>query len=165
MSGVETIKVGNPNAKAREKDTRNEYIQYKLFEDGLPPKRAHFDDAGIDLVSCKDFTLAAHSDIKLDLNIAFAIPTGWCGVLCNKSGLNMKHNIQTKLGVLDASYRNHVIVHLHNDSDKDYKFERGDKVTQMVLLPVGLFKLQEVNELPDGESDRGLGGFGSSGRK
>ena len=83
------------------------------------------------------------------------------GFLKSKSGLNVKHSIQSE-GVIDCGYTGSIVVKLYNNSDNDYTVNAGDKITQLVLLPIPTIKLTTVHTLD--ESERGTEGFGSSGR-
>ena len=90
-----------------------------------------------------------------------AIPRGYVGFLKSKSGLNVKHDL-TGEGVIDAGYMGSICVKLYNNGDKDYEFKRGDKIIQIVLLPIITPKLRQTDTLE--ETERGANGFGSTGR-
>ena len=83
------------------------------------------------------------------------------GFLKSKSGLNVKHGI-TSEGVIDESYRGSIVVKLYNHGKEDYQVKKGDKISQLVILPVLTPKLEAVDKLED--TERGDNGFGSSGR-
>jgi dUTP pyrophosphatase len=89
------------------------------------------------------------------------IPEGYVGFLKSKSGLNVKHGI-TSTGVVDAKYTGSIVVKLYNHSDEDYWIDRGDKITQIVFLPILTPEIEVVDHLED--TERGSGGFGSTGR-
>jgi dUTP pyrophosphatase len=90
-----------------------------------------------------------------------AIPEGYCGLLVSKSGLNVKNGI-TGTGLIDAGYTGSIIVKLYNDSYDDKVFDSGDKIIQIIILPVPDVKLVMVDSLED--TERGDNGFGSTGR-
>jgi dUTP pyrophosphatase len=92
------------------------------------------------------------------------IPEGYVGMLKSKSGLNVKSGILSE-GVVDALYSGSIVVKLYNHSDKPKHFEKGDKITQIVIMPIPFIKLEEVDNLGEFEaSERGADGFGSTGR-
>lgn len=141
-------------------------MKVKVYEGGYLPERAHFDDAGIDLFTPEGFTLAPHGGSKvIDLLVSVQIPIGYFGKLESKSGLNVKKNIQTEGGVIDSGFRGTIKVRVTNNGDKPYTFEAGDKITQMVLIPVGLDDIVEVDELDPSESGRDASGWGSTGKR
>lgn len=139
-------------------------MKYKIYHGGFKPERAHFDDAGIDLRTPVDVTVLPHDSKVVDLAVAFQIPIGYFGKLESKSGLNIKHCVVTTGGVIDSGFRGTVKVRVYNEGDMPYTFNRGDKITQMVLIPCGLFDLEPVAELDQSESGREKNGWGSTGR-
>ena len=128
------------------------------------PRRAHFDDAGIDLLTPEGFTLRPGESRVVDLKVGFEIQSGISGKLESKSGLNVNHGIVCPGGVVDSGFRGSVKVRVLNTGYTDYRFMRGDKVVQMVLIPVLLADLNEVDELTPSESGRDNSGYGSTGR-
>lgn len=128
---------------------------------GIMPTKAHSLDAGFDIYTPHSFTVYAHDNAVIDTGVHFAIPAGHVGFLKSKSGLNMNHDL-TAEGVVDAGYTGTVRVKLYNNGNKDYEFRAGDKVTQMVILPIPEVELVEVDTLE--ETERGTAGFGSTGR-
>jgi dUTP pyrophosphatase len=130
------------------------------------PSYAHAGDGGCDLVAREPATLAPGGGrAVIPTGIAVAIPDGYAGFVLPRSGLAARHGITcvNAPGLVDAGYRDEVRVVLANtDPDTPYKIERGDRIAQLVIQRVERVAFTEVAELPD--SDRGLGGFGSSGR-
>ena len=91
-----------------------------------------------------------------------AVPEGFCGLLVSKSGLNVKHSL-TSTGLLDAGYTGSIIVKIYSeDTGRDYMFKAGDKISQIVILPIPKVELEVVAELDD--TERGEGRMGSTGR-
>jgi dUTP pyrophosphatase len=133
----------------------------KLHTDAVLPTRAHHDDAGIDLYTYKEVILPPHATMKIHTGISLAIPTGFVGLIWDKSSVSSK-GIKTVGGVIDAQYRGELIVALHNLNDETYVCNKGDKVAQMLIQKVEFFPIEEVQELD--ETDRGVGGFGSTGK-
>jgi dUTP pyrophosphatase len=134
-----------------------------VVDDGaFVPVRAHETDAGLDLRTPCEVTVPARGSADIDTGIHMAIPKGYVGFLKSKSGLNVKHGIVSE-GVIDSGYTGSIRVKLYNHSDTDYTFKAGDKITQLVVLPFFTdFELVLVSGLDD--TERGDGGFGSSGR-
>lgn len=141
-------------------------ILVQRLDDGLPlPERAHPGDAGFDLRSTVDLVLAPGERALVPTGIAVAIPPGYAGLVQPRSGLAARHGIGivNGPGLIDAGYRGEIKVILINLDPKElFEIHRGDKIAQIAFYPVPESTLREVGELPP--SDRGAGGFGSSGR-
>ena len=136
-------------------------MKVQLDPGAFEPVRAHRQDAGLDLKSPICMVVAAHSSAVIDTGVHVEIPFGQTGFLKSKSGLNVKHGI-TSEGVIDAGYTNSIVCKLYNNSDKDYRIFRGDKITQLVILPVVLDNIEIVEQINGYE--RGDNGIGSTGR-
>lgn len=138
-------------------------IEIKVMLEGgaVMPRKAHTTDAGYDLFTPRDIYLRPGSNTTIETGVHMQIPTGYVGMLKSKSGLNVNHNI-TNEGVIDADYTGSIVVKLYNHSAEPYHFYKGDKISQIVILPIPDTKLIEVTELE--ETERGENGFGSSGR-
>lgn len=132
-----------------------------LDEGAFIPEFAHKTDAGADLRSPVDVVIPARGSAVIDTGIHVEIPEGYTGFLKSKSGLNVKHNLIGE-GVLDALYTGSVRVKLYNLGDTDYQILRGDKIIQMVILPCAYCEFTRVDKFA--ETERGDGGFGSTGR-
>ena len=140
------------------------YIKVMLDEDAKMPTRAHEDDAGYDLYSPQDYILMAGHNAVIDTGVHIQIPKGYVGFLKSKSGLNVHHHI-TGEGVIDSGYTGSIKVKLYNNStdmNDTYEINKGDKIIQLVILPILTPKLELVNMFE--ETDRGTGGFGSTGK-
>ena len=138
----------------------------KLKENAVIPKKAFPYDAGFDLSACLDcdsVSIPVGKTIKIGTGLAIAVPNGYFGGIFARSGLSTKQGLRPAncVGVLDSSYRNEVIVPLYNDSDKVRIVKNGDRIAQLIILPVYDTNMEVVDEL--NETDRGLGGFGSTG--
>lgn len=125
------------------------------------PTRAHASDAGVDLYAKDGAIVEAKDSCIFDTGVHLEIPEGYVGFLKSKSGLNVKHGI-TSEGVIDAGYTGSIVVKLYNNSGYDYRVNAGDKISQLVLLPIITPELELADTLE--ASDRGTNGFGSSGR-
>ena len=136
-------------------------IRTMIDEGAFMPTKAHEWDAGFDLKTPKDVYLMNGSSVTIDTGVHMAIPEGYVGMLKSKSGLNVKHGI-TCDGTIDAGYTGSIRAKLYNDSREPYQFQRGDKITQIVIIPIPKVELIRVDSLE--ETERGDNGFGSSGR-
>ncbi|MGN0448743.1 MAG: dUTP diphosphatase [Ruminococcus sp.] len=139
----------------------------KLKENAKIPKRATGGSAGMDLYACIDepITLAPGQLAIVPTGIAIALPDNSCAAfLYARSGLGVKHGIclSNGVGVIDSDYRGEICAALCNVSDKPYTIEPDERVCQMVIAPVLTPDVVEVSELDD--TDRGEGGFGSTGK-
>jgi dUTP pyrophosphatase len=137
----------------------------RLHEDAVLPAYAHPGDAGADLVSREEVTIApAGGRAVVGTGIAMAIPDGYAGFVLPRSGLALRHGITclNTPGLIDAGYRDEVRVILVNtDPTEPYTVHRGDRIAQLVVQPVERSVFTAVDDLS--ESARGLGGFGSTG--
>ena len=136
-------------------------MRVMLDPGALMPTRGHRTDAGLDLKTPVTRVVYPHSSININTGVHLEIPEGYCGLLKSKSGLNTKHMIQTE-GVIDAGYTGSIVVPVYNHSDEAYIFNAGDKITQLVIVPIALPELELVQSLD--ETERGDNGFGSTGR-
>ena len=139
----------------------------KFRDDLIKPTRAHYNDAGIDCYAQEDFCLEhpdydyiPHTDGKLLVNLGFGleIPDGYMATIRPRSSMNAK-GIITQIGTIDSGYRGEIKAIFLNYTNETFKFERGDKICQIVIEPVVLADF--VEELTN---DRGEGGFGSTGK-
>ena len=136
-------------------------MDYYLDEGAFAPEYAHSTDAGMDLRTPKTVRVPAHSSAIIDTGVHLQIPNNFVGFLKSKSGLNVKHDIVGE-GVIDSEYTGSIHVKLYNHGDESYVIEVGDKISQLVILPIHTPDLVLVEELE--ETDRGNNGFGSAGR-
>lgn len=134
------------------------------------PTKAHNTDACFDLYAPTGvrkgdfFWVPAHSSVMVDLGFATEIPEGYFAAVFPRSGTASKKHLRNSncVGVIDAGYRGTWKVSLHNDSDQDQMVTYGDRIAQFCILPVLETNLSLVDSLED--TDRGEGGFGSSGQ-
>ena len=143
-------------------------IKVKKLRDGAKlPVLGSRTAAGADLHACLDYDLvsiACHQTVKIPTGLAVEIPDGYFGAIFARSGLATKEGLRPAncVGVIDSDYRGEVIVALHNDLDTNRMIENGERIAQLVILPYQPAVYTEVEELSD--TERGEGGFGSSGR-
>jgi dUTP pyrophosphatase len=135
-------------------------IKIVLDPGAIIPTRAHKDDAGLDLYSTKDAVIFRDGSEIFDTGVHVAIPQGYVGFLKSKSGLNINNGLQSA-GVIDSGYTGSIRVKLYNHSHEMVRIKRGQKISQLVILPIITPELELVDDLED--TERGDGGFGSSG--
>ena len=140
-------------------------VKIKRLDKGLPmPFRAHRGDAGADLYAAEALTLQPGERALVGTGIAIALPLGTVGLIHPRSGLAAKHglSIVNTPGTVDADYRGEIKVCLINhDSHTPIEIERGMRIAQLVVQRVELMDFSEVEDLD--ETDRGTGGYGSTG--
>lgn len=135
-------------------------LKIKLDDGGLEPVRAHATDAGLDLRSPVDVWIHPGEHVKIDTKVRMAIPDGYVGLITSKSGLMLKGI--TSRGTLDSGYRGTIGAVLYNHSADGYAVRKGDKVCQVVIVPIEIPDIEYVDELD--VTDRNDCGFGSTGR-
>ena len=137
----------------------------KLKDEAVAPSRAHPGDAGLDLYACEAAHLGPGERWSVGTGVAVEIPEGCAGMVLPRSGIARDHGIAlvNSPGLIDAGYRGEVrVLLLNTDPAETFRVEPGERIAQLVVVPVGLPEPVEVEALS--ESSRGDGGFGSSGR-
>lgn len=127
----------------------------------LLPVRAHSTDAGIDILAPTGFLLAARSKALIHTGVHVELPAHHVGMLKSRSSLNLFHDIVGE-GVIDEGFTNEILVKLYNLGDAPYQFCRGDRIIQLVVMPVMYPAIEQVEQIEGGE--RGDAGYGSTGR-
>ncbi len=153
----------------------------KLYEDAKLPSRGSEKAAGYDLranlagtmklngdcnyIVDDNIRIAPHKTVKVGTGIAAEIPEGYFGAIFARSGLATKQGLRpaNAVGVVDSDYRGELIVALHNDTDDEQIIHGGDRIAQLVIMPFLSAEFMEVEELD--KTERGSGGFGSTGGK
>ena len=139
----------------------------KLKENATIPTYGSEYAAGADLYACVDenVTIKPHETKMIPTGLAMEIPVGYAGLIYARSGLASKKGLApaNKVGVVDSDYRGEVMVALHNHSNEEKTIEPNERVAQLVVAPFLKVDFNEVDEL--NETDRGEGGFGSTGTK
>lgn len=135
----------------------------KLNLEAKLPKYAHPGDVGLDLYSLEDYELKPSERRIFLVGFALEFPTGYAAIVKDKSSLPKNGGVHTMGGVFDAGYRGEYNVNLINLGQESYQIKRGDKIAQLVIFPVAIAELQEVETLSD--SSRGTGRFGSTGKQ
>lgn len=136
-------------------------MKVKLDAGAYMPESAHGADAGYDLRTPTAFTLWPFESKVIDTGVHILIPEGYAGVLKSKSGLNVNHSIWGT-GLIDANYTGSIKVKLTMEDGEPKEFKAGDKIIQIVIIPVAKPELELVDVLP--QTERGSNGFGSTGR-
>lgn len=133
----------------------------------IAPQRGTPYSAGLDLCACLEepHTLASGEIALIPTGIAMEIPHGQAGLVFARSGLGIKHGVALAngVGVIDSDYRGEVKVGLINQGAHSYTISHGDRIAQLVVMPVSFPELMLTEEL--GATQRGEGGFGSTGKK
>lgn len=141
-------------------------IRFRKLDDAATlPVRAHEGDAGLDLHAAESAHIGPGERWQVRTGLAVEIPAGHAGLVLPRSGLALKHGISlvNAPGLIDAGYRGEVgVLLLNNDPADIFRIEPGDRIAQLLVVPFAELIPVEVDQLPD--SDRGVGGFGSSGR-
>lgn len=138
-------------------------IKFKrLHPDAVVPRYAHPGDVGLDLYSLETYTIKPGERKIFNLGFALEFPEGYVAIVKDKSGLSSKAGLHTFGGVYDAGYRGEYNVGLINLSNEPYTVGKGNKIAQLVIMPVARAELEEVDALSD--SARGTGNFGSTGK-
>ena len=137
-------------------------IKVKLDDGAFAPVRAHKTDAGLDIRAKDAQVVFAKSSAVFHTGVHIELPIGHCGILVSKSGLDTNYGI-TSTGLIDEGYTGEIIVKLYNNGLSDYMIEKGDKITQLVIVPCLYVDINLVNSLAE-TTDRGANGFGSTGR-
>ena len=135
----------------------------RLCDNAKLPTRAHNGDAGMDVYAVDNFTIPARGAYCHDVFLSTKFDNDHVLLVYNKSGRAVKNALSKGAEVIDSSYRGSIHVHLFNHSDEDVHITVGEKIAQVLLLPVWNGEPEEVDTLD--ETDRGTGGFGSSGLK
>lgn len=143
-------------------------MKYKKLNDlAKEPTKGSAAAAGYDLYAATsyDIELPPHETVKIGTGIAIEIPDGYFGGIFARSGLATKKGLRPAncVGVIDSDYRGEVIVALHNDSNLTQYIDAGERIAQLIIIPYENVIFEEVNDLSD--TERGDGGFGSTGTK
>ena len=136
----------------------------KLHNEAIIPKKTRIGDAAFDISSIEDVVIKPNSKHLTKTGIAIEIEDGYCGLVLPRSGNAVNHGITiiNTPGLIDSNYRGEIKVGLLNTSDKEFSVLKGDRIAQLLIVPVVDVEVDVVEALS--ESNRGSKGFGSSGR-
>ncbi|PHJ38774.1 deoxyuridine 5'-triphosphate nucleotidohydrolase [Desulforamulus profundi] len=143
---------------------KNSLIKIKRLQQNAElPRRATPESAGFDLHTLEDFSLNPGEHKAVRTGLAFEIPPGYAMLIYPRSGMAKNHGItlSNAVGVVDSDYRGEVMVLLHNAGEHKVSFEAGDRIAQAIIHTLPDIELVECEEL--NETERGKGGFGSTG--
>ena len=135
-------------------------LKIMLDPGAFMPTRAHEADGGLDLYAMESTHIFPHGYSMVDTGVHVDIPAGYVGLLTSKSGLMLKHGLTTR-GTIDSGYTGSIKAIIFNQSYEPICVEKGDKVTQLLLVPCLTPELQVVDHMDD--TERGADGFGSTG--
>lgn len=139
----------------------------KLHPAAKLPTYGSAEAAGADLYACLDKTVTVlpGESVFVPTGIAMEVPVGFAGLIYARSGLACKRGLApaNKVGVVDSDYRGQIVVVLHNHGSQPQTIENGERIAQMIITPVWTPPYEEAEELSG--SERGAGGFGSTGTK
>lgn len=125
--------------------------------------KAHADDAGFDICAAEDWELATTEWVPIKTALHVAIPRGYCGILKPRSGLSLRFNTDVHAGVIDSSFRGEIVV-LISSNRPPFTIHKGDRIAQLCCLKLYDGPAERAASLEElGETDRGAGGFGSTG--
>jgi len=133
----------------------------KIDPEAKVPVSPYKGDAGMDIFSIEEVSIAPGEKAAIKTGLKLAIPEGYAGFVWDKSGLAVKSHLKTMAGVIDSNYRGELIIVLTNLGKEIYHVEKGSKVAQLIITPIATPEIIE-GEVAD-ETERGEGGFGSSG--
>ncbi|XP_067829447.1 deoxyuridine 5'-triphosphate nucleotidohydrolase-like [Heptranchias perlo] len=149
----------SPVKRAREEKAVLKFA--KLSENAQPPTRGSERAAGYDLYSAYDYVILTQDKVVVKTDIQIAVPSGFYGRVAPRSGLAAKHFIDVGAGVIDEDYRGNVGVVLFNFGKENFKVKKGDRIAQLICERICYPELEELKTLD--ETERGAGGFGSTG--
>lgn len=135
----------------------------KQTDKALSPVKGSAKAAGFDLRSAYDATVPARGNALIKTDLQIELPPGCYGRIAPRSGLALKHQIDVGAGIVDEDYRGNVGVVLFNHSDQPFNISHGDRIAQLICQRIYYPELQKVKELD--KTERGTGGFGSTGSK
>ena len=136
----------------------------RMYGEGEIPVYKTAGAAGADLYSPVDCEIPARSRVEIKLQIAVEIPRYHVGFIVPRSSMSMRHRqmLTNTPGTIDSDYRGELSIELYNDTDKQHYVSKGERVAQLVIVPYLHAEFVEVDRLDD--TERGVGGFGSTGR-
>ena len=159
VTATEMFNINRAYDPSRDRQVR-QVVQCLAEDKAFLPKRANLTDAGADLMSTETLEIYPGEQKLVDTGVAVKIPQGYAGFVFNRSsqgkrGITIPHSV----GVIDTDYRGNIKVILKNISEDLYKIERGDRIAQLVIMPILLVDFEDIWN----DTQRGTGGFGSTG--
>ena len=133
----------------------------RLTKTAVIPTRGSEQAAGLDLYADGNFVVKAGTHAIIPTGVAVAIPDGYCGQVWPRSGVSVRYGVDVLAGVIDSDYTGEIKVVLQAGAN-DFEIGQGDRIAQLLIVPVSMLQCVEVNSLDD--TERGACGFGSTGR-
>ena len=155
--------IEEPSSKKMKADLKCVMRWAKLTEKAFEPVRGSERAAGLDLRSAYDLIVPSRGKALVKTDLQIQVPSGSYGRVAPRSGLALKNFIDVGAGVIDEDYRGNLGVVLFNHSDEEFQVKRGDRIAQLICERIFYPELEEVDKLD--ETQRGEGGFGSTGVK
>lgn len=125
--------------------------------------KKHALDAGLDIAANKTGVIKARNSKLVSTGLHIEVPFGHVGLIWSRSGLAVKHGVEVGAGCIDSGFTGEIIVLLYNHSEQEFKYNKGDRIAQLLTIPINLNYYEEVDKL--NKTDRGFKGFGSTGVK
>jgi dUTP pyrophosphatase len=133
----------------------------KLHAHARLPEKAHAGDLGYDLFAAEEMTIFSDETMVISTGVAIQFPEGYGGFIKDRSSVSTKYSVFTVAGVIDNGYIGEIKVAMHNAGEDPWYCNPGDKIAQLVLIPIVNFGVEEADELI-AQDQRGVGGFGST---
>ncbi len=133
----------------------------KLHPDAIIPHYAHSGDAGLDIYSNENAIIPPKERMLISTGLAIELPEGYVSLIKDKSGIAYKRGLTHMAGVIEYTYTGEYKILLYNTTEQPYEIKKGEKIAQLVIVPVATADIEEVQELS--ETQRGDGAFGSTG--
>ncbi len=134
----------------------------KLSENAVVPNKAHPTDAGFDLTATRNYVIPANGRCLIDTGVAVDIPHGHYGMVVGRSGNTIKRGLVGQTGIIDCGYHGAIGIMAFNLSRGDLAIKVGERIGQLIIIPIPEIEFIETTELSD--TDRGTGGYGSTGK-
>jgi len=135
----------------------------RVDERAVLPKRAHPDDAGLDLHLLETIEIPVGGGAKLRTGIALALPPGYVGMVADRSSLAAR-GLKTAGGIIDAGYRGEIHIVIRNLTSETISLQAGERIAQLLVIPIATPAITEVSDFSGAQTTRGSGGFGSTGK-
>lgn len=124
--------------------------------------RTYVDDAGLDIISNETVIIKAKSSVAISTGLKIKVPDNHVGLIKSRSGNSFKFDLEVGAGVIDSNYLGEIKIKLYNHGSEKYKVAKGDKIAQLLTIPISLCKYKKVKDILN--TNRGEAGFGSTGK-
>ena len=137
-------------------------MRVMLDHNATMPTKAHETDAGYDLYAAHSKFIMQRSSAVIDTGVHIEIPAGYYGLVAGRSGLNFNESVICPQGTIDSGYTGSIKVKLYNMTNDSKMIQKGDRIAQIIFMKCESPEFEQVDSL--GETERGKGGFGSTGK-